>query len=224
MEFADELMIKGIIVGVFQENCWIIGNKNSGEAICIDPGDEPEKILDLAKDMKVKIKYIINSHAHVDHIMGVSGIFQKTASNFLLNENDLGLLQNGWKDSAERLGISIEQAPPDPTAYLQENDIVEVSGLKLQVIETPGHTPGSVSFYCQDAKALFSGDTLFRSSIGRTDFPGGDYNQEMSSICNKLLKLPEETVVLPGHMEQTSVKFEKEFNPFVQQWLNENKD
>ena len=91
MEFADELMIKGIIVGVFQENCWIIGNKNSGEAICIDPGDEPEKILDLAKDMKVKIKYIINSHAHVDHIMGVSGIFQKTASNFLLNENDLGL-------------------------------------------------------------------------------------------------------------------------------------
>ena len=173
--------------------------------------------------MGVKIKHIVNSHAHVDHIMGVSGVYEKTGSNFLLNKNDLNLLQNGWKDSAERLGISIEQAPPDPTDYLKEGDVVEVGDLRLQVIETPGHTPGSVSFYCQDAKALFSGDTLFKSSIGRTDFPGGDYNQEMNSICNKLLQLPEETIVLPGHMEQTSIKFEKQFNPFVQQWLNERK-
>ena len=89
MDFANELMIKGLIVGVFQENCWIIGNKKTGEAICIDPGDEPQKILELAKDMNVKIKYIVNSHAHVDHIMGVSGIFEKTGSDFLLNKNDL---------------------------------------------------------------------------------------------------------------------------------------
>ncbi|MDG1990691.1 MAG: MBL fold metallo-hydrolase [Dehalococcoidia bacterium] len=220
MDFANELMIKGLIVGVFQENCWIIGNKKTGEAICIDPGDEPQKILELAKDMNVKIKYIVNSHAHVDHIMGVSGIFEKTGSDFLLNKNDLLLLKNGWMDSAERLGIGIEQAPPDPTGFVNEGDKVSVSGLSLQVIETPGHTPGSVSYYCEDAKILFSGDTLFKASIGRTDFPGGDYSQEMTSICNKLLQLPDETIVLPGHMEETSIKFEKEHNPFVQQWLS----
>jgi|TARA_B110000438_G_scaffold19878_1_gene18240 hydroxyacylglutathione hydrolase len=224
MDFANELMINGLVVGVFQENCWIIGNKKTGEAICIDPGDEPQKILDLAKDMSVKIKYIVNSHAHVDHIMGVAGVFEKTESNFLLNKNDLSLLQNGWMDSAERLGIGTEQAPPDPTGFVNEGDRVAVSGLSLQVIETPGHTPGSVSYYCQEAKILFSGDTLFKASIGRTDFPGGDYGQEMTSICDKLLQLPEETVVLPGHMEETSIKFEKEHNPFVRQWLsNEEK-
>ncbi|PZC40573.1 MAG: Glyoxylase, beta-lactamase superfamily II [Chloroflexi bacterium] len=222
MDFANELMVKGLIVGVFQENCWIVGNKKTGEAICIDPGDEPNKILDLAKDMGVKIKFIANSHAHVDHIMGVSGIHEKTGADFLLNKNDLDLLQNGWKDSAKRLGIDFEQAPPDPTNYVSEGDNVEVSGLKLQVIETPGHTPGSVSYFCEEAGVLFSGDTLFKGSIGRTDFPGGNFNLEMNSICNKLLQLPEETVVLPGHMEETSIKFEKKFNPFVTEWMNQN--
>ena len=217
MEVANELMIRGIVVGVFQENCWVVGNRRTGEAICIDPGDQPDEILALAADMGVRIKYIANSHAHVDHILGVAGVHAATGAKFLLHEDDLNLLRTGWKGAAERFGIDVGEGPPDPDRFVQDGDKVEVDGLQLTAITTPGHTPGSVSYYSEGM--LFSGDTLFRGSIGRTDLPGGDMMQEMTSICDRLLVLPEETLVLPGHMEQTSVAFEKENNPFVQQFM-----
>lgn len=217
MEVANELMIRGIVVGVFQENCWVVGNRRTGEAICIDPGDQPDEILALAADMGVRIKYIANSHAHVDHILGVAGVHAATGAKFLLHEDDLNLLRTGWKGAAERFGIDVGEGPPDPDMFVQDGDKVEVDGLQLTAITTPGHTPGSVSYYSEGM--LFSGDTLFRGSIGRTDLPGGDMMQEMTSICDRLLVLPEETLVLPGHMEQTSVAFEKENNPFVQQFM-----
>ncbi|MCA9845791.1 MAG: MBL fold metallo-hydrolase [Dehalococcoidia bacterium] len=217
MEVANELMIRGIVVGVFQENCWVVGNRRTGEAICIDPGDQPDEILALAADMGVRIKYIANSHAHVDHILGVAGVHAATGAKFLLHEDDLNLLRTGWKGAAERFGIDVGEGPPDPDMFVQDGDKVEVDGLQLTAITTPGHTPGSVSYYSEGM--LFSGDTLFRGSIGRTDLPGGDMMQEMTSICDRLLVLPDETLVLPGHMEQTSVAFEKENNPFVQQFM-----
>lgn len=219
MEVASEFIIRGIVVGVFQENCWIIGNRRTNEAICIDPGDQPDEILALARDMGVTIKYIANSHAHVDHILGVAGIHSATGAKFLLHEGDLDLLRNGWQGAAERMSLDVKQGPPDPDGYVLDGDIVEVDGVRLQVLTTPGHTPGSVSYYTEGM--LFSGDTLFRGSIGRTDLPGGSFEEEMESICGKLLTLPDDTLVLPGHMEQTSVEFEKQQNPFVQQWLQE---
>lgn len=218
MEVANELMVRGIVVGVFQENCWVVGSRQSGEAICIDPGDQPDEILALAKDMGVTIKYIANSHAHVDHVLGVAGVHNATGAKFLLHESDLELLRTGWKGAAERFGIDVEAPPPDPTAFVSDGDIVEVAGLRLRAIETPGHTPGSVSYYA-DEGLLFSGDTLFRGSIGRTDFPGGDFEQEMSSICDKLLALPDATTVLPGHMQETTIEAERASNPFVRDWL-----
>ena len=218
MEVANELMVRGIVVGVFQENCWVIGSRQTGEAICIDPGDQPEEILALAKDMGVTIKYIANSHAHVDHILGVAGVHNETGAKFLLHESDLELLHSGWQGSAERFGFDVEAPPPDPASFVSDGDIVEVAGLRLRAIETPGHTPGSVSYYA-DEGLLFSGDTLFRGSIGRTDFPGGDFEQEMSSICDKLLALPDETTVLPGHMQETTIEAERASNPFVRDWL-----
>src|SRR6185437_12454212 len=201
MEVVNELMVRGIVVGVFQENCWVVGNRRTGEAICIDPGDQPDEVLALARDMGVRIKYIANSHAHVDHILGVAGVHSATGAKFLLHEADLDLLRNGWRGMAARMGL----------------DIVEVDGLRLTAMSTPGHTPGSVSYYTEGM--LFSGDTLFRGSIGRTDLPGGSLDQEMKSICERLLVLPEDTIVLPGHMEQTTVSFEKQHNPFVLEWL-----
>jgi hydroxyacylglutathione hydrolase len=216
MDVQNELMVRGIVVGVFAENCWVVGNRRTGEGICIDPGDQPDEVLALAKDMGVTIKAIANSHAHIDHVMGVRGVNNATGAKFFLHQSDLSLLQNGWKGSAERFGIDISQGPPDPDHFLQDGDIVEVEGLKLQTITTPGHTPGSISFYTEGM--LFSGDTLFRGSIGRTDLPGGDMNQELSSIAEKLFMLPDDTMVLPGHMEQTTVAFEKEHNPFVLEW------
>jgi hydroxyacylglutathione hydrolase len=216
MEVANQIMVKGIVVGVFQENCWVIGNRRSGEAICVDPGDQPDEILALARDMGVTIKYIANSHAHIDHVLGVRGVQAATGAKFLLHHQDLGLLQDGFGMSARRFGLDPSQQPPDPDSYLEDGDIVEVDGLQLKVITTPGHTPGSVSFYTEGF--LFSGDTLFRGSIGRTDLPGGSLEEEMRSICDRLLVLPEETIVLPGHMDETTIEFEKKRNPFVLEW------
>jgi hydroxyacylglutathione hydrolase len=218
MEVADELMVRGIVVGVFQENCWVIGNRRTGEGICIDPGDQPDEVLALARDLGVTIKAIANSHAHLDHILGVHGVHSETGAKFLLHRSDLDLLQNGWKGSAAKMGLDIAHGPPDPDGYVEDADVVEVDGLRLRVITTPGHTTGSVSYYSEEAKLLFSGDTLFRGSIGRTDMPGGSYDEEMRSITEKLLVLPDETIVLPGHMQETSIAFEKEHNPFVLDW------
>ena len=219
MEVANELMVKGIVVGVFQENCWVIGSRQTGEAICIDPGDQPDEIMALAADMGVKIKVIANSHAHIDHVLGVQGVHNRTGAKFLLHHQDLDLLRDGFGMSARRFGLDPTQKPPDPDAFVEDDDVVEVAGVRLKVITTPGHTPGSVSYYCEEAAALFSGDTLFRGSIGRTDLPGGSFEQEMESICQRLLTLPEDTAVLPGHMDETTIKFEKKHNPFVLEWL-----
>ena len=194
MDVVNEIMVKGIVVGVFAENCWIIGNRRTGEAICIDPGDQPNEVMDLAKDMGVNIKIIANSHAHVDHVLGVRGVQEATNARFLLHKADLGLLQNGWKDTVKRFNLDVPEGPPDPDNYVTGGNIVEVEGLRLEAIETPGHTPGSMSYYTEGL--LFSGDTLFKGSIGRTDLPGGDYEEEMRSINTMLTKLPDETVVL----------------------------
>ena len=216
MSEVNELMVRGIVVGVFEENCYIVGSRRTREAICIDPGDQPEEILALARDMGVEIKLIANSHAHVDHILAVSGVRARTGADFLLHPADLALARLAPQSAARFLGYTPEQ-PPEPDALLQGGDIIEVDGLRLSVIHTPGHTQGSVCYYTDGM--LFSGDTLFRDSIGRTDLPGGDYDQEMASILDKLLVLPDDTVVLPGHMLETKIGIERELNPFIQQEL-----
>ena len=209
---VSEIMVRGIVVGVFAENAWVIGNRRTGEAIAIDPGDQPEEILAMARDMGVAIKLIANSHAHIDHILGVRGVQLATGAKFLLHQGDLPIARNAAGTAAGFLGRPVEP-PPDPDAYPADGDEIDVDGVKLKVIHTPGHTPGSLSFYTEGM--LFSGDTLFQGSIGRTDLPGGDYDQEMASIVDKLLTLPDDTVVLPGHMRETRIGFERQANPFV---------
>src|SRR5690606_1210491 len=125
----------------------------------------------------------------------------------------------GFQVSVERFGLDPSMPPPRPHRFVEDGDIIEVAGVRLRAITTPGHTPGSVSYWCEEAGALCSGDTLFRDSIGRTDFPGGSYAQEMESICNRLLTLPEETIVLPGHMDETTIGYEAKNNPFVREWM-----
>jgi glyoxylase-like metal-dependent hydrolase (beta-lactamase superfamily II) len=212
MSEPNELMVRGIVVGVFAENCWVVGNRRTGEAICIDPGDQADDILALARDMGVKIKKIANSHAHIDHILGVRGVQADTGAQFLLHAGDLDIARSAGQHSVMLLGREVEP-PPDPDAFLSDGDEIDVEGLKLKVIHTPGHTQGSVSFYTDGL--LFSGDTLFRGSIGRTDLPGGNYEQELASIVDRLLSLPDDTIVLPGHMQETRIDFERQANPFV---------
>jgi len=164
----------------------------------------------------VAIKLIANSHAHVDHILGVSGVKAKTGADFLLHPADLALARLAPQSAARFLGYTPEH-PPEPDALLAGGDTIAVEGLHLSVIHTPGHTQGSVCYYTEGM--LFSGDTLFRDSIGRTDLPGGDYDQEMASILAKLLVLPDDTVVLPGHMLETKIGIERALNPFIRQEL-----
>jgi glyoxylase-like metal-dependent hydrolase (beta-lactamase superfamily II) len=211
-EPVNELMVRGIVVGVFAENCWVVGSRRTREGIVIDPGDQAGDILALAKDMGVNVKLIINSHAHIDHIMGVRDVQNATGAQFLMHPGEAPVAAMLGMTASRLLGREAAP-PPDPDAPLADGDTVEVDGLRLQVIHTPGHTPGSVSFYTEGL--LFSGDTLFRGSIGRTDLPGGDYEQEMASIVDKLLTLPDDTVVLPGHMQETRIDLERQTNPFV---------
>ena len=215
--YVNEIEVRGLIVGAFQENCWVIGNRRTREAICIDPGEQADDILHMASEMGVTIKLIANSHAHLDHVLGVRGVQADDNAQFLLHQDDLDILQ-GAAESAARFGMQVEQ-PPDPNHFIEDAQRVEVDGVELRVIHTPGHTRGSVCFYGHGI--LFSGDTLFKQSIGRTDLPGGDFNQEMSSIVDKLLVLPDETIVLPGHMEQTSLGAERAQNPFILQTLEQ---
>lgn len=209
---VNELMVRGIVVGVFAENCWIIGSRRSREGIVIDPGDQADEILALAKDMGVNVKLIANSHSHVDHILGVRDVKDATNAPFLMHPSEVEGARMAGTMAARFTGREVEP-PPEPDHLLSEGDEVEVDGLKLQVLHTPGHTQGSLSFYTDGL--LFSGDTLFRGSIGRTDLPGGNYEQEMASIVDKLLTLPDDTVVLPGHMEETRIGHERQTNPFV---------
>ena len=218
---VSEVIVRGMVVGVFAENAWVIGNRRTGEAIAIDPGDQPEEILAMARDMGVTIKLIANSHAHIDHILGVRGVQAATGAKFLLHQGDLAIARNAAGTAAGFLGRPVDP-PPDPDAYPADGDEIDVDGVKLKVIHTPGHTPGSLSFYTEGM--LFSGDTLFQGSIGRTDLPGGDYDEEMASIIDKLLTLPDETVVLPGHMRETRIGFERQANPFVLQELERRRD
>lgn len=211
---VTELMVRGMVVGVFQENCWVIGNRRTGEAICIDPGDQAEDILAMAREMGVKIKAIANSHAHVDHILGVGDIKNETGARFLMHRDEAAIAAQAAKSALMLVGREVAD-PPTPDYHPEDGDVVEVEGVKLTVIHTPGHTPGSLSYYTEGM--LFSGDTLFAGSIGRTDLPGGDYEQEMASIIDKLLVLPDETRVLPGHMQETRIDAERQMNPFVRQ-------
>lgn len=213
---VNETIVRGIVVGSFQENCWIIGNRRTGEAICVDPGDEAPEILAMARDMGVTIKFIANSHAHIDHILGVREVREATGARFLLHPGDVEMARNTAAMAKSWMNADI-QNPPEPDALLADGDEIDIDGLKLKVLHTPGHTPGSVCFYANGV--VFAGDTLFNGSIGRTDLPGGDYDQEMGSIVERLLALPDETIVLPGHMDQTTIAAERARNPYVRMEL-----
>jgi glyoxylase-like metal-dependent hydrolase (beta-lactamase superfamily II) len=180
----------------------------------VDPGDEPETILALARDMGVRITRVVASHAHIDHILAARAIVEATGAPFLLHEHDLPIAES--LPTVARMWMNVDAPPaPTPDAYPVDGDDLEVAGVTLKVIHTPGHTPGSLCLYAADAGLLFSGDTLFRESIGRTDLPGGDFPQLKRSLTQRLLTLPDDTRVLPGHMQETTVGHERAHNPFL---------
>lgn len=201
-------------VGPLQCNCTILGDQQTGEAIVIDPGDEISRIQRRLRELGLKLKQILITHGHIDHVGGALKLKRLTGAPILMNENDLPLLhamemQAGW------LGIAPpETAPPD--GALSQGQRVGLESYPAEVLHTPGHTQGSVCLHFAPLKLLVAGDTLFAGSIGRTDLPGGNFRQIIDSINGQILPLAEDTRVIPGHGPETTIARERETNPFLQ--------
>jgi glyoxylase-like metal-dependent hydrolase (beta-lactamase superfamily II) len=203
-----------IPVGPLQSNCSILGDENTGEAMVIDPGADAEALLEVLNQRSLKAKLIVLTHGHIDHVSAAAALKRLTGAPILLHPKDRPLLQTLAQD-AGWLGLD----PPEPVEVdreLADGDWVELGGIKAEVIHTPGHTEGSVCLYMEAEKKLIAGDTLFMGSVGRTDLPGGSYDKLMWSLRERILPLPDDTEVIPGHGPLTYIGAERESNPFLQ--------
>ncbi|ADW68578.1 MBL fold metallo-hydrolase [Granulicella tundricola] len=203
-----------LAVGPLRCNCSILGDEISREAIVVDPGDDISRIMALVAKHNLTVKQILITHAHIDHIAGAQELKRLTGAPILYNQRDLPLVammdvQAGW------VGMKTpEVAAPDQD--LADGYVFSIAGLNGIAHHTPGHTEGSVCLHLPEQTLLLAGDTLFQGSIGRTDLPGGDLKTLLRSVHNKLLTLPDETLVIPGHGDSTTIGEERESNPFLQ--------
>jgi glyoxylase-like metal-dependent hydrolase (beta-lactamase superfamily II) len=207
-----------ITVGPLQENCYIAapdGDEPQRPALVVDPGDEAERIIDALGEAGLKAEWIVCTHAHPDHTGAVAALQRATGARFAILDAEVPLLERFAGQTPSWQATPVEPCTPD--RLLSDGDTVQVGDMQFQVIATPGHTPGGCCLFGSDV--LFTGDTLFRGTIGRTDFPGGSMDEIERSIIDRLLTLPEQTLVLPGHGGESTLEFERQTNPFVRQWL-----
>ena len=201
-------------VGPLQCNCSIIGDEGTLEGIVIDPGDDIADVLAVIQKHNLQIKQIVITHAHIDHVGGAMKLRAATGAPILLNQNDYTLLkmldiQAAWIGMPAPGKVEIDHS-------LAEQDKIQAGPIVANVLQTPGHTEGSICLYFPTQQKLIAGDTLFAGSIGRTDLPGGSFDKIISSLHEKVLVLPDETVVVPGHGPLTTIGEEREHNPFLQ--------
>ena len=207
------MRIKKFVLGVYEENSYLIIDDDINEAIVIDPGEGPSALLETISASKLIIKYILNTHAHIDHVLGVEEVKKKTGAPFYLCEKDVFLL-DALPAQAEMLGVNADFIVPKVEGNISEGDVFVVGSIRLKALETPGHSPGSISFVTDGA--LFAGDALFAGSVGRVDLPGGSWEILRSSLQEKICILDKDTVVYSGHGPETTIGKELDSNPYLQ--------
>lgn len=206
------MKIKNFVIGMIGTNCYLVSNEENKECVLIDPGIYRPEITDYIRKEGLQMRAILLTHGHFDHIMGIDGFAEEFPVPVYAHAAEDVLLKDASMNASQNFG---RQYTYSGASYVDDGQILELAGMHFQVIHTPGHTIGGCCYYLKQEKVLFSGDTLFRESMGRTDFPTGNGSQLLSSIREKLLALPEDTVVYPGHMESTTIGDEKKYNPYL---------
>jgi len=209
------MQIQTLVLGPFQTNCYILRpSENTTDCLIIDTGLSSDNLIDHLTQNNLNPIAIILTHGHADHTAAIPALLKKFPKlEVYIHELDAELLTDPQTNLSTMAGITLNLQPPDHT--LTHNQTLNIAGIQLNVIHTPGHTPGGISLYCPEQNILFSGDTLFESSIGRTDFPGSSFDDLINAVKTKLFTLPDNTVVYPGHGPATTIAQEKKFNPFL---------
>jgi len=207
------MFLKRLIVGEMQANCYIVADDK--KAMVIDPGEEGERILKVIRQNLLEVLSIVNTHAHIDHIGANDLIRKETRAPLLIHSDDIPLLKSAELNLSEGMGNEALFSPADKT--VKEREEIKLGRLIFQVLHTPGHTPGSICLYGEGV--LFSGDTLFANFVGRFDLPGSSFEALKNSFVEKLLKLPDEVIVYPGHGPKTTIGKERRTNPFINELL-----
>jgi glyoxylase-like metal-dependent hydrolase (beta-lactamase superfamily II) len=206
------MKIETFPVSSFGMNCYLVADSESGEAIYIDPGAEADLLIENISNMNLNLKFIINTHCHVDHVAEASRVIDHFKVPFYIHKGDLPLLDN-LPEQGKFFGLNVQKTP-EITEFVNDGDSFDFGSLTALVLHTPGHSPGGISIKIENS--VFVGDCLFMDSIGRTDLPGGNYDQLIKSINDKLLTLDDTTVVYPGHGPATTIGRERKNNPFLQ--------
>jgi len=209
------MILETFPVGMFGCNCTILGCEETKEAVIVDPGEEPERVLEAVRRLELRPVQILHTHAHLDHVGATRRVAEGVQAPARLHEGDLYLYEN-VPMQAQLFHLTAPPAPPDVDRFLVDGESIRFGRLQIEVLHTPGHTPGSVSIHVPgDPPLLLTGDTLFRDSIGRTDLWGGDLSRILRSIRERLLVQPDDAVVLPGHGPASTIEYEKRCNPFL---------
>jgi len=204
------VILERLVVGPLASNCYIVGSEMTKDGMIVDPGDEGERILEKVKDLQLDIKYILLTHGHFDHIGAVKDVSEATGAEICIHPDDVGYLQGKYESNFFTISYP---AASSPKRLINDGDEIKIDDLTFLVLHTPGHTPGGICLLGQGV--VFTGDTLFNHSIGRSDLPGGSSNQLINSLHAKLMILPDETMVYPGHGPETKIGMERRSNPFL---------